>query len=310
MDGNSTPHAIHECEANQAGSFSIPMKQPLDYERQIERMEARGLSVGDRSDAISKLSDANYYRLRGYALAYEQNGEFYPGTTFDALWDTYQLDIELRSLVWSLIEPIEIKARTSFAYHMACAHGPVSHRDPSLFRDAREHSKSIKSLEREIERAEREKSPCVLHNMKKYGDLPIWAAVEIMSMGTLSRLYGNLDATRCDAVKAISSDFNVKPYLLRSWLRHLTYVRNICAHHGRLYNRVMTTRPALMKADSRFDGSKQFPTMVVLNRLYERLWPRQRGNELERLSLVIADHPRVSLKPMGFPDNWRDILHI
>ena len=156
MDGNSTPHAIHECEANQAGSFSIPMKQPLDYERQIERMEARGLSVGDRSDAISKLSDANYYRLRGYALAYEKNGEFYPGTTFDALWDTYQLDIELRSLVWSLIEPIEIKARTSFAYHMACAHGPVSHRDPSLFRDAREHSKSIKSLEREIERAERE----------------------------------------------------------------------------------------------------------------------------------------------------------
>ena len=309
MDVNSTPHATHECEANQAGSFSISMKPPLSYEQQIRLMKSRGLTICDEADAAAKLADANYYRLRGYWLTYERDGRFAPGTTFDAIWNTYTFDAEFRDIVWSLIAPIEVKARTSFAYHMSHECGPMSHEDPNLFCNHERHARTMESLARERGRAERDKVPCVLHNIEKYGDLPVWAAVEIMSMGTVSQLYGNLDASACGAAKAIASDFGLKPFLLKSWLRHLTYIRNICGHHSRLYNRVMTTRPTLMQADSRHDSNKEFPTLLILMRLYENLWPGRWEKAIHRLARTVEKHSGVSLDPMGFPLDWKQVLN-
>lgn len=86
--------------------------------------------------------------------------------------------------------------------------------------------------------------------MDKYGKLPVWAAVECMSLGTLSMLYGNLDPDTgtSDSSRGVQAEvaeaFGTKPYYLRSWMHHLTTVRNIAAHHDRFYNRVMTIRPA------------------------------------------------------------------
>lgn len=172
MSDNSTPHATHESGANQAGSFSILMKQPLTYEQQVDLMVSRGLAIEDREDAALKLSAANYYRLRGYWLTYERDGRFIPGTTFDMIWDTYRFDTELRNLVWTLISPIEIKSRTSLAYHTSHECGPLSYEDGGVFRDAGRHAKSLAAVKREIERAKRDRVPCVLHNLEKYGDLP------------------------------------------------------------------------------------------------------------------------------------------
>lgn len=49
------------------------------------------------------------------------------------------------------------------------------------------------TYKRERERAYGQNVLYVVHNMGNYGKLPIWAAVETMSFGTLSMLYGNLD---------------------------------------------------------------------------------------------------------------------
>lgn len=308
MSDNSTPHATHESGANQAGSFCISPKPPLTYRQQVDLMVSRGLLVKDEADAALKLSEVNYYRLRGYWLTYERNGRFMPSTTFEMIWDTYRFDAEFRNLIWSLISPVEIKARTSLAYHMSHECGPLSYGDAGMFRDANRHAKSIASIRREVERAKRDRVPCVLHNLEKYGDLPIWAAVEIMSMGTVSQLYGNLDPSQCGAQKAIAADFGVKPFLLKSWLRHLTYVRNICGHHSRLYNRIMTVRPTLMRADARLDGNKELPTIVVLKRIYERLWPEAWPTAVGRLAEIIEHHPSVSVAPLGFPTNWVEVI--
>ena len=308
MNSNSTPHATHGSGANQAGSFSISMKPPLTYEQQVDLLRSRGLIINDESAAAARLADANYYRLRGYWLTYERGDRFAPGTTFEAIWSTYTFDAELRKLVWSLIEPIEIKARTLFAYHMSHECGPMSHEDPAFFRDRARHAKTMESLARERDRAVRDKVPCVLHNIEKYGALPVWAAVKIMSMGTVSQLYGNLDADSCRAAKAIAADFGMKPFLLRSWLRHLTYVRNICGHHSRLYNRMMTTRPTLIRADAAYDNGKEFPTILVLKRIYGNLWPDAWARAIDDLELIIDAHAGVSLAPMGFPSEWKQVL--
>lgn len=304
---DSTPHAPGN-GANQAGSFFIDMKPPLTFEQQLEHMKRRGLIVKDEAKAIARLADSNYYRLRGYWLTYEQDDSFIPGTAFDTIWDTYQLDAELREWVWHAIAPVEIKARALFAYHMSTECGALAHEDGWYFRSVGAHANSMRNLERERIRALKDRVPCVVHNMEKYGDLPIWAAVEIMSLGTVSQLYGNLDSSRSDVSKLVARGFGLKPYILRSWLRHLTYIRNICGHHDRFYNRVMTTKASLLKADARYDSDKEFPTFIVLKRIYERSWPDRWPDMLDGLESIMRTHAGVSLMPMGFPENWHEIL--
>lgn len=306
--GNSTPHATHEYGANPAGSFSISMKPPLSFEEQLDLMIGRGLIVNDRPLAIRRLAESNYYRLRGYWLTYEGDNRFKPGVTFEQIWDAYELDADLRNWIWRAIAPIEIKARTQFAYHMSRECGPIAHEDTRYFRSTQAHARSMASLARERNRAQKDGVPCVVHNIEKYGDLPIWAAVEIMSMGTVSQLYGNLNPDNSNVAKLIAQDFRVKPFLLKSRLRHLTYIRNICGHHSRLYNRIITTRANLLKVDSGYDGDKEFPTLLVLKRIYERSWPGRWSMLFENLLNAFEQHPDVSLLPMGFPENWRSML--
>lgn len=45
--------------------------------------------------------------------------------------------------------------------------------------------------------------------------------------------------------RAIAAAYGVDEQVLASWLRHLSLVRNICAHHSRLWNRDFTITPTL-----------------------------------------------------------------
>lgn len=311
---DSTPHASIHDAANQAGSFSfLPMKPALSYDEQLQRIRERGLIVSDEAKAISWLSDTNYYRIRGYWSAFEHDGTFMSGTALDDIMQAYQLDQGLRLWLWHAIGPIEIKARTSLAYHLGMACGPLAHEDPNNFISTAAHFRSVKGFMKELERAKRNGVPCVVHNLNKYGDLPIWAAVEIMSMGTVSQMYGNLSnkAAYSDGTtvaKAVARDFAIKQFHLKSWLRHLTYIRNLCGHHSRIYNRTMTTKATLLKVDAAYDGPKTFPTVITLMRMYERLWPEKWIDMSHKLASIVDTHSSVPIDPLGFPDDWETII--
>lgn len=190
---DSTPHASVSDAANQAGSFHFSdMKEALSLDRQVTRLREHGITVTDDDEAAKWLSETNYYRISGYWLTLEHDDKIIPGTTLDDIREIYLLDEGLRLWLWKAIEPVEIKARTTFAYHISLALGPIAHEDPDNYTNAKAHKKSMDSYHRERKRALRDGIPCVTHNMSKYGDLPAWAAVEIMSMGTVSRLIGNL----------------------------------------------------------------------------------------------------------------------
>lgn len=314
MTTDSTQHASPgNGVANQAGSFCISMKPPLSRENQLSLMQRRGLVVDDRDAALELLSEVNYYRLRGYWLTYWEDGAFKPGTTFELIQDTYRLDQELRHWLWQAIEPIEIKARTSFAYHVSMTCGACAYRDSSFFKSRTDHEKSLANIQREIDLAYADGVPCVKHNMDKYGELPLWAAVEVTTLGTLSRLYGNLkssaaSASHKDPRKLIAAEFGTKPETLKSWLRHLTYIRNICGHHNRFYNRMITMQPKLLRCDAKYSSKKEFPTFLVLMRLYEGQWNAEWKELMSGLDRILAAHTYVPIEPMGFPKDWKNIL--
>lgn len=318
---NSTPHAsVPTGTANQAGSSFSPLPDATSYEEQLSRMEGRGLVVADEEFALARLCELNYYRLRGYWLTLERNDSFVKGASFDDVWEIYQLDRELRTWLWRAIAPIEIKLRTQFAYHFSHLCDAGAYLDAVNYRSRSKFDRAMSNFERERDRARDQGVPCVVHNMGKYGKLPVWAAVEIISLGTLSMLYGNLgpNTGASEGSKgvqaAVAEGFGTKPYYLKSWVHHLTMVRNIAAHHDRFYNRVMTICPSLLKRDERRvrrrDANKQFPTFLVIRRIYEKSWPEEWESLSAELASCIERHPSVSLAPMGFPKDWWEALGI
>lgn len=283
-------------------------------------MEGRDLVVADKEFAIARLRDLNYYRLRGYWLTLERDDSFVRGVSFDDVWEIYQLDRELRTWLWRAIAPIEIKLRTQFAYHFAHLCGAGAYLDAENYRNVANFRKAISNFERERDRAYGQGVPCVVHNMAKYRKLPVWAAVECISLGMLSMLYGNLSSSTgaSESFKgvqaAVAEAFGTKSHYLRSWVHHLTTVRNIAAHHDRFYNRVMTICPSLLKRDERCirrrDANKQIPTFLVIRRIYEKSWPEELGSLRDELASCIERRPSVNLAPMGFPKDWRGALGI
>ena len=149
---DSTPHARGNA-ANQAGSSFSTLPPATTFEEQLIKMEGRGLVVDDSSFAISKLRDLNYYRLRGYWLTLEDGVSFIQGTSFDDIWEIYQLDRELRKRLWQAMAPIEIKLRTQFAYEFAHRCGPDAYLDPANYHLQDSFDKALANYERERDRA-------------------------------------------------------------------------------------------------------------------------------------------------------------
>ena len=312
---DSTPHAsIHA--ANQAGSFYFP-KPALTLRQQVSHLVEAGLIINDVRFAEDCLANTNYYRLRGFWLTLEnENGRFREGAKFEDIWSIYELDQELRLWLWRAIGPIEVKLRAQFAYFLAHYVGPLGYLREETFKDQNSFLKSIRNFERERDRAQRQSIPYDVHNLNQYGNLPVWAAVEIMSFGTLSQLYGNLrpetgeTEKHPDVYTSIANAFGMKPTYLRSWMHHLTTVRNIAGHHDRFYNRAISIRPKLLARDAKYQSNKEFPTFLIIRNIYELSWPNKWPVVGGELASILASRPNVDIKPMGFPKNWKVILNL
>lgn len=315
MNHDSTPHAPGN-GANQAGSF-LSLKPPLTICEQRARLQERGLDLCGIADVDvdSFLTSNNYYRVSGYWLTFFDRGanRFVEGTKLTDVMDVMAFDSSLRHLVFSMIEPLEIKFRTVFAYHMSHIQGPEAYRDPQLFRDEGAFHRSRGEIDRAIRNGQRARVPCVVHNMRKYGRLPVWALVEVLSFGAISKMYGNLENSNLS--RAVASEFHTSPTLLKSWMEYLVYIRNICAHYDRLYNRIFTKRPRFLEMDRRLfserdnvDEERVFGTFVILGRLYERYDSERWIAFLHDVQDLVGRYPNVALSPLGFPPNWFESL--
>lgn len=135
--------------------------------------------------------------------------------------------------------------------------------------------------------------------------MPMYALVELFSFGTLSKFFKNM---KNEDKKMISSTYNVGWTYFESWIESIAYVRNICAHYGRIYNAKLAKRPTLYKQYSRLniDNSHIFSTLICLSHLMPQdvHWL----SFVDQIELLIENYPYVKIELMGFPDNWKSIL--
>ena len=289
-------------------------KPPLSFEEQADLLIKRGLVV-DRSFLIDRLKDVNYYRLSGYLYPYRQKGDnFKSGTTFEKAWRHYTFDRRLRLIVMDAIERFEVSIKTQLIYALAHSTGAFGYATASNFPglSTEDHERLIKTIKDE---ADRSKEKFVDHFKDKYGDkhehLPLWMAGEIMSFGCALTLYRGIS----DKIKRdIAVHYGIPDVVLTSWLHTINVIRNICAHHSRLWNREFGVKPFIPRKNKypqwhepvAIGQNRIFGILTILHYLLRISAPQ--SNWKARLCALLDEYPEISRWSMGFPDNWRDSL--
>lgn len=222
-------------------------KPPLSFADQLRLLESRGLTIPDQELALSHLSSISYYRLSAYWHSFLKRdpqgrvtGVFEAGTDFDQVMQLYEFDRHLRLVVMDAIERIEVHIRTLVTYHLGHQYGAFGYTDPSNFHPRFNHADWLTKLESETRQS---KDVFVEHFKSKYAGfptLPIWMSTEVMSLGSLSFCYTGL---KNQDKQWIAMQLDIHHKRLKDWLHTLTYIRNICAHHSRLWNRELAIKP-------------------------------------------------------------------
>jgi len=321
----------------------------LNIEQQLNQLQARGLQVSDRAKALDYLHRIGYYRLSGYWFAFRERsgpccsidkpraakvqtkGEtialdsFKPGATFQNAVDLYVFDKQLRLLVMDALERVEIALRVDVAHTLglqdkfAYLRGDLFHANFSqvLNKDTgliRHHE----WLAKHAQLISRSKEEFVTHNKTKYGlPLAIWVACEVWDFGTLSTLFGGMHEVDQDAISAKYGVRNGRVFA--SWLRSLNYLRNVCAHHSRLWNRNIVDQPKLPPAgdipwvNSFANNPHALARCFLLIRLLRHLlgvinptssWPDRMKQHL--LKFPHLSHLGLNHLGMGAPANWAE----
>jgi abortive infection bacteriophage resistance protein len=317
----------------------MPYDKPWhSCEEMIIKLRERGLTITDEEKALAYLSRIGYYRLSGYWYSFrqqiEQDGKkvkidnFIEGATFEQAVQLYVFDKKLRLLVMDALERIEIAFRVEIS-HLLGEKDKFAYLKPELFHEkfasrlnpragVTDHHNWINKHAGLINRS---KEKFIEHNKKKHGlPLPIWIACEVWDFGTLSFLYGGMKEADQDAIAVKFGLSNGR--VLASWLRALNYLRNVCAHHSRLWNRNVVEKPKLPSSDelpwvapfieNDWLRVRPFLLLCITKQLIDSINPT--STWWARLSnLMLTELPDMraiglDLKSMGVTDEWTHIF--
>lgn len=283
-------------------------KPALNFSDQLAKLKGRGMIVGDETQTIHWLKTISYYRLSAYCRPFKKPDDTYePGTRFEKIQVLYSFDRKLRLLLLDAIERIEVALRAAITYHISTKFGTFGHCNPRAFIAGFRHAEFLNDL-RVAEASSHELF--VRHFRSKYtaeGYLPIWMATELLSLGAVSWMFKFLAA---DLFKKVVKGFNAHEFFMPSWIHSLSYVRNICAHHSRLWNRTLAIRPKLPDSAPWFpyrvpDNANVYCILVIVHHLLKTIAPEETWTN--RLVSLCDDFPDVPLEALGMPANWRDL---
>jgi abortive infection bacteriophage resistance protein len=284
-------------------------KQIQTFASQIAILKQRGMAFADEAAAEAWLRRVSYYRMSGYwypLLADRLNHVFKLGTTFEQAVSLYEFDSRLRRLVFTSIGRIEVAVRTQMAYVMSMAKGGTWFADASLFTNVQQHAKTLQSIGDEYQRSDEQ---FVRAFKRKYSDPlpPSWMTLEITSFGTMSIIYQYLKPGV--PKRDVAAVFGVSDTVFASWLHTLVYVRNVCAHHTRLWNRTLGVRPLMPRRPrgtfiaQPASGTQRVYFVLAIIRYWLNIIDRQ-NTLTQDLQQLFADFPSVHASALGFPRGW------
>lgn len=313
-------------------------KNYLTVAAQVELLRSRGMEISDTPRAEACLHRIGYYRLSGYAYPFRhreivQNADqsqsdrvsetFRPRTELATVMELYVFDKRLRLLFLDAIERIEVALRVEVALLLGQS-GPLSYRDIATFNrffsttdpvsDQTPHQRMLVKLDEAFRRSREEFAE---HFRSKYSsELPVWMSIELWDFGTLATILSGMKSPDLDKLASVYQ-IPKRRYLV-SWAQSINFVRNICAHHGRLWNRPLIQQPGPPQNGEidllqhlRSDELAQrrlYAVAAILQYLLRVVHPSSSWGErlIDHLA-TLPESPHVSIRHMGFPNGWRDL---
>lgn len=278
----------------------------------------------DETIAASYLTNISYYRLKGYWWDMQTDFKQHtlkPDTWFEDIIDRYNFDRHLRLILFDAIERIEIALRTKLIYHFSVSYGGLWYLDSNLFENKtiRLNDGTVKSVHQNIlDELQKEfsRSQEIFiqdhRNRFPHRDADAWKTLEVASLGTLSKLYKTLKHQLPEKA-TIANEMGLNLHSeLSSWLEALTYVRNIVAHHSRLWSRNMVKRPVekLNNPVGKWFSNPLLPVQVkkpfliisCMVYLCNEITP---NNQIKsKIHELIKSNPSIPIYKLGFMNNW------
>lgn len=284
----------------------------MDIPDQIAMLsDERGLIIDDYNEAKRQLQIISYFCLAGYLRPMESDKithRFKPNSHFDNAVDLYYFDKEFRALLFTAIQSIEVAVRASIIRRVSLQYGAFWFMEASHFSNNAIYQTCLAKMREEIVRS---KEDFIQEHFSRYDNPampPVWKALEITSFGTLSKIYCNLNDKGLK--RRIAQDMGLPQHIyFESWLKSIASIRNNCAHHNRVWNRlfpIMPKMPAklpsawieIMPANQR----KIYSILCILAYLEKVIHPQ--STFVGRLKTLLSQHPNVDVSAMGFPVNW------
>ena len=305
-------------------------KPSLNITQQIELIESRGMVINDRLRAERHLSNISYYRLSAYMIPYKERDdfgnrkdEFKVGTRWDQVIDLYRFDRKFRLLIFDAIERIEISLRTQLIYQLSQKYGSHWHTNKSIFKDISYFDKDTgKTVTRNIyfeinkhieeQLISNKSTEFFKHYANKYNEPltpPSWMSVEIMYFHQLSLI--------CSALKNpndlsdLAKYYSLPKDVFLSWLHTVNYIRNICAHHARLWNLTLQIPPKKLSFSKKLkwisspektQRSKMYYTICLIIYFLQTINPNTKFRQ--HLLCLFKEFQSVDIRFMGFPKDW------
>lgn len=284
-------------------------KPHVKFEDQLNLLKDRNLAIHDEEEVLRFLTHTNYYKFSGYLKYFEKHGQVddYLGHTTSEIMDLYYFDRELRNILNKVLEKIEISIKTRIAYLIGEHYGAFGHLDKSNFSLAFNHSCFIDKL---TFAENKSKEVFIKSYKKKYTSerhTPIWMVIEILTLGTLSVMYKNLDKS---LKKKIAHTYGASEINFESWFFNIVLLRNFSAHNGRIWNRVYK----ISSIQNRKWGSLPLKwdrlsgIIYILEYIVHRINPAYQLDDLEELLINHFTKYPMQLKSMGF--NKLDDIYI
>lgn len=286
-------------------------KPALTYKDQLTQLQSRGLIIENEAKAIHLLEVISYYRLSGYwypLLADKNNHAFKNNSTFETAFSLYKFDRELRLFLVRELEKIEVAIRAKMTYVLAHNRGSFWYLDSNNFRNHYKHSETIDKIKREFFRSDEE---FIQAYKQKYSDplAPSWMIFEVSSFGIISNLYSNFKPGKDK--RTVAHFFGLDDKTFSSWMHSIVYLRNVCAHHSRLWNRVMSIQPLAPRntknqwlQNKSVSNNKTYFVLSMVIYLMNTINPNH--SILERFNQMLENYPNVDTRAMGFPNNWQN----
>ena len=288
-------------------------KQPTDITTQLAMLKQRGLIVSDEDTALKQLASISYFRLASYWKIFETDEathQFANGTCLEDVISLYTFDRELRSIIFTAIQDIEVALRTRIIHFFSMTHGAFWFMDVSKFNNRNIFQTCLDNIQVELSRSKEE---FLQEHFAKYSSPsmpPVWKTLEVVSFGNLSKLYANMKDV--EVKKLVAKSVGLPQYTyLESWMRSLTVLRNCCAHHARTWNRRYPTMPQLPRRlpltwvdTQHIRPMKLYAQLCLLLYLEQSITPNSQIKD--RLLSLLKAYPNTITRQMGFPRGWEN----